>query len=136
VTTPPNHLDLLSIARHVRRAAVSEDAATLHAELIRLRDALVQHVQAEQDDVDALPGTTAVVAHHGQRRLLRLLNDVLVGLSDDAASCNCLVRTAQIEAALLRQARLEARLLRRHLATTPPSGRRTRGGEPSTISHG
>jgi hypothetical protein len=124
VTAPPSHLDLLSIARHVRRAAVREDTTTLHAELTRLRDALVQHLLAEQDEVDSLPGTTAVVAHHGQRRLLRLLNDVLVGLSDDAASCNCLVRTAQIEAALLRQARLEARLLRRHWAPTPPPNSR------------
>jgi hypothetical protein len=130
VTAPPSHLDLLSIARDVRRAAIGDDTTKLHAELTRLRDALVQHLQAEQDDVDALPGTAAVVAHDGQRRLLRLLNDALAGLSDDGASCNCLVRTAQIEATLLRQARFEASLLRRHSVPSAPPGRRTGDGEP------
>jgi hypothetical protein len=136
VTEPPSHLDLLSIAHDVRRAAIGDDTTTLHAELTRLRDALVQHLQAEQDDVEALPGTVAVVAHDGQRRILRLLNDALVGLSGDAASCNFLVRTAQIEATLVRQARLETNLLRRHSAPSPPPGRRRPDGEPSTTTDG
>jgi hypothetical protein len=134
VTKPPSHVDLLAIARDVRLAAIGEDAATLHAELTRLRDGLVQHLRAEQDDVDALPGTAAEIAHNGQRRLLRLLNDVLVGLNRDADGCNCLVRVVQIEATLLRQARLEANLLRRYPA--PPPGRRTGGRDRSTNTDG
>jgi hypothetical protein len=76
----------------------------------------VGHVHAERVQLDALPDPAAAVAREGQRRLLRLLTDVLF-TSDDRDGlddCNCVVRGAEIELAVRRQAKLEAALLRRH----------------------
>lgn len=112
---PASHLDLLAIAGGIRRATVSEDTDRLHGELTRLRTALIDHVHAERERLDVLPGMTSDVVRDGQRRLLRLLDDVLFSAAGDAADdCNCLVRAAEIEVALHRQAVLEANLLRRH----------------------
>jgi hypothetical protein len=133
VTAPPSHRDLLSITAAVRRAAVSGDTALVHAELDRFRVALTRHLAAERDEIDALPGTAAVVARDGQRRLLHLLDDIVEGRSCEHGGCNCLVRTARIEVALRRQARLEANLLWRH-ADSPQPSRDTHAGRPSPQS--
>ena len=105
----PSHLDLLALARRVRDAAVHGGADALHRELSQLHAALVQHVHAEADRFDGLSGATADVARNGQRRLLRLLSDVLFSEADtsDTERCNCLVRAAEIELALRRQAKVE-----------------------------
>lgn len=110
MTDPVTHVDLLSIAREVRRAAASADTRRLHSALTRLRVALVEHVASERAELDVLPDSAARVARDGQRRVLRLLSDVLFDTSDAGADCNCLVRAAEIELALRRQARLEATL--------------------------
>jgi hypothetical protein len=114
VTAAPSHRELLSITAAARRAAVSGNRALVHAELARLRAALIRHLDAEEADLDALPGTAAIVAHDGQRRLLRLIDDIDGGVDCDQDGCNCLVRAAGIDVALRRQARLEANLLLRH----------------------
>lgn len=111
-----SHLDLLAIARRVRGAVEHDDTEGLHAELTRLRTAVMDHVHAERAQLDALPDSAAAVALNGQRRLLRLLTDALFDPADRGRGddCNCLVRAAEIELAVRRQAKLEGALLRRH----------------------
>jgi hypothetical protein len=111
-----SHLDLLAMARDVRDAVERDDTAGLHAALSSLRTAIVGHVHAERAQLDALPDAASAVALEGQRRLLRLLTDVLVtcGDGDRGVEGNCVVRAAEIGLAVRRQARLEAALLRRH----------------------
>jgi hypothetical protein len=118
VSPPASHLDLLAIARQIRQAAATDDRERLHAELARLRAALVHHIHAEDGQFDALSRAAADMARDGQRRLLRLLSGMLFGTADGAdGDCNCLVRAAEIELTLGRQAILEATLLRRHPRT-------------------
>jgi len=111
------HLDLLSIARNMRRAAAGDDTRRLHSELTHLRAALMDHIASEQGELDALPDSTGRIARDGQRRLLRLVSDVLFNNSDANGDCNCLVRAFEIELALRRQARLETAI--RRAAATP-----------------
>jgi len=110
------HLDLLEIARRVRAAVERDDTGGLHAELTRLRAAVLDHVHAERPELGALPDPAASIAFDGQQRLLRLLTDVLFSPADGVAgdACNCLLRAAAIDLALRRQVRLEAALLRRY----------------------
>lgn len=110
-----SHLDLLAIARRVRGAVEHDDTEGLHAELTRLRTAVMGHVHAERAQLVALPDSAAAVALDGQRRLLRLLTDALFDPADRGGDdCNCVVRAAEIELTVRRQAKLEAVLLRRH----------------------
>lgn len=131
MTGAPDHPDLLAMARLVRGAVERDDTDGLHAELTRLRAAVMDHVRAERAQLDALPGSGAAIAIDGQRRLLRLLTDALStpagGHGGDDG--NCLVRAARIEASLRRQARLEATLLRRH-PVRPDDGHPTAGRSP------
>lgn len=108
-----SHLDLVGIARRVHAAVERDDTEGLHAELTRLRAAVLDHVHAERPELGALPDPAASIAFDGQQRLLRLLTDVLFAPAD-GDPCTCLVRAAEIDRALRRQARLEAALLRRH----------------------
>ena len=109
VTSAASHLDLISMARVVRRAAASDDVELLHDALARLRAALIEHVHAEIDEFDNRPGAAGGVVRDGQRRLLRLLSDVLFDAAGDpgAVDCSCVVRAAEVEVALRRQSRLE-----------------------------
>jgi hypothetical protein len=121
VTPAPSHLELLAVARAVRRAAVVDDTDRLHTELSRLRTNLVRHVHAERDMVSNLPAPAARVVGDGQRRLLRLLDELLFASDDDAvAGCTCLVRAAEVELALRRQARLEAKISQRSAPPVSP----------------
>jgi len=108
---PPSHLDLLDVAREVRRAAVADDLTGVHRELSRLRTDLVSHLHAERDRLGSLAGATPVVVADGHRRLLRLLDDLLFRSGGDTSECSCIVRSAELEVALRRQAKLEAVLL-------------------------
>lgn len=117
-----SHLDLIVIAGRVRRAAEHDDVDELHAELDRLRTALVDHLDGERKLVAELSGATAAIALDGQRRLLRLVTEALADQADPAA-CTCIVRSAEIELALRRQADLESTLLRAHLAHHPSDRR-------------
>ena len=125
VTGEASHVDLLSMASVVRRAAASDDAEVLHDALARLRAALIQHVHAEEEGLNDLPGAAADLVRDGQRRLLRLLSDVLFDATDgpDAVDCSCIVRGAEIEVALRRQSRLENALRRRAAVVSPPTAR-------------
>jgi hypothetical protein len=127
-----SHLDLLSMARDVRHAAEDDDTERLHAELARLRSALLNHMHAEGEHVGALPASARRVITDGHRRLLRLLDEVLFGPEDGGEDgCTCLVRAAEIQLSLRRQAQLEATLLRRHRPRGPASIAGTSGGEPT-----
>lgn len=123
MTPAPSHLELLTVARAVRHAAISDDTDRLHVELCRLRTDLLLHLHAETEALSDLSTAAASVVADGQRRLLGLLDDLLF-VSDDgrAEGCCCLVRAAEVEVALRRQARLEA-LVRDHgLLTGSESG--------------
>ncbi|HLT17387.1 MAG TPA: DUF488 family protein [Acidimicrobiales bacterium] len=112
------HLDLMVIARRIRRAAAGDDPDGVLAELRQLATALDAHVADEQPRLEVLPGSAAAIAQDGQRRLRRLVDEVL----DEQAgpdACTCIVRAAEIELALRRQAELEEALLRRHLGRAP-----------------
>lgn len=111
MTSIASHVDLVAASGALRRAAASGDVDSTHTELVRLRSALVEHLHAELGAVPRLAGAAATVARDGQRRLLALLDDLLADTCDtcDAlGTCNCLVRAAEVGAALRRQVRLEA----------------------------
>ncbi|HET6949949.1 MAG TPA: hypothetical protein VFI47_06230 [Acidimicrobiales bacterium] len=108
----PSHVDLLVTSRGVRRAAVDADTERLHRELSRLRTALVLHLQAERARLH--DGPAATITRDGQRRLLALLDDLLDDTCDDAGTCTCVVRAAEIDHALRRQALLEANVIGLH----------------------
>lgn len=110
----PSHVELLAVARGLRRAALTDDLDAVHRELSRLRSDLVHHLRGERDALAGLPGAAPIVVRDGQVRLLRLLNELLFTVSDDPAECACLVRSAEIEVVLRRQAKLESALLDRH----------------------
>ena len=87
------------------------DSEQLHADLARLRTALVHHLSDEQTRMQDDLAATGTIIRNGQRRLLRLVDDVVFEALRDEPTCTCLVRAAEIELALRRQARLEATLL-------------------------
>ncbi len=119
-TSIASHVDLVAVSGALRRAAATGDVHGTHLELVRLRTALVEHLQAELGAVSRLSGAAAAVARDGQRRLLALLDDLLADTCDTCdtlGTCNCLVRAAEVGAALRRQARLEALVFAGHLGT-------------------
>jgi hypothetical protein len=104
----PSHLDLLTAARAIRRAAAEGDTEQVHTELTRLRNGLLAHVHAERHFVGSLPPPSARLVGDGQRRLLELVDAVILGADDGRdGGCACLVRAVEVDAALRRQARLE-----------------------------
>lgn len=111
IDTPPTHVELLAIARAVRRQSVLGDVEGLHRELARLRTELVLHLHSEQPTLASAGGTAAEVARDGQRRLLALLDDLLSSTEEDPGACNCLLRAAEVDVVLRRQAKLEAAAL-------------------------
>ena len=104
---PPSHLDLLRIARRVRATAVAADDDALHGELCDLRNALTNHLHAENHHLHGATGPIGRITLEGQQRLLRLIDDLLLG-PRTGAECSCVVRAAEVEIALRRQAHLEA----------------------------
>jgi hypothetical protein len=110
----PSHVDLGELARGLRRAAVRDDTDSVHGSLCRLRNALVDHLHAEEAAFGRLPVASAAIVLAGQRRLLDLLDELLLEAVDDEVMCGCLVAAAEVDAALQRQARLEEALLRHH----------------------
>jgi hypothetical protein len=110
---PPSHTDLIAIAHALREATIEGDSDQLHVDLAGLRTALVHHLGAEQARMPDQLTAAGIIIRNGQRRLLRLVDDVVFEALQDDPTCTCLVRAAEIELALTRQARLEATLLRR-----------------------
>ncbi|MCO8126552.1 hypothetical protein NHL50_04975 [Acidimicrobiia bacterium EGI L10123] len=106
MTDPPRQLDLLDAARAVQRAATDGDVDTLHGEVCRLRNALVEHV-ADRELGDG-EGVQRRLARHGQQRLLHFIDELLSTTHESAESCTCLVRGAELRSLLIRQLRLEA----------------------------
>ncbi len=108
---PPSHEDLLAIAHALREATIVGDVEQLHAELARLRTALVHHLGEEDLPLPEALAATRTILKDGQRRLLRLVDEVVFEARDHP-TCTCLVRAAEIELALRRQVRLETTVLR------------------------
>ena len=109
---PPSHGDLVAIAHALRESAIVGDTERLHADLARLRTALVYHLRDEQERMPDEPAATGEVVSDGQRRLLRLVDDAVFEALRDQSTCTCLVRAAEIDLAVRRQARLEATVFR------------------------
>ena len=112
---PISHADLLEKTRSLRLAAGRDDVVGVHAELFRLRAALVDHLHAERGDFAGLPDNLAEVAIHGQDQVLRLIDGLLVAVDADH-DCTCIVRAIEVDLALQRQARLEQAIV----ALIPP----------------
>lgn len=106
MTDPPRQLALLDAARAVQRAATDGDMDTLHGEVCRLRNALVEHVAG--CDLGDEGGVQRRLARHGQQRLLHFIDELLSTTHESAESCTCLVRGAELRSLLIRQLRLEA----------------------------
>ncbi len=107
------HIELLTISRDVRRAAIESDVDQLHLALCRLRNALVTHVRAESPEVAALHAVSRDVVIAGQRRLVRLIDDLLSVADTGEAGCPCMRRSVELTKLLVRQARLESGLASR-----------------------
>jgi hypothetical protein len=102
----------MAIAHALREATIVGDSEQLHADLSRLRTALVRHLSDEQTWMLGDLAAIGSIIRDGQRRLLRLVDGVVFEALRDEPTCTCLVRAAEIELALRRQVRLEATLLR------------------------
>lgn len=105
---PVSHLDLLAGARRLQRLAVHGDAAALHDELRRFRDALVRHTHHEQRAFVHLSAVAQQIIGRGQRQLLDHVDQLIAGGRPDFAGRT---RIAELAWLLRRQARLEAGLL-------------------------
>lgn len=103
----PRH-ELAEATRGVQRAAAAGDADALHDALCQLRNALVDHLAARRGD-----DVADRVAHDGQQRLLRFVDELLVTTEEGPETCTCMVRSAELRSMLARQLRLEASVVRR-----------------------
>jgi hypothetical protein len=104
-----SHLELILIADLIGDAARAEDRDRLHGTLCRLRNKLAEHVMLEGPAIEALTVGAAASVRLGHRRLLSVVDDMLLD-ADDAAGCACLVRAAELRGLLARQIRLEGAL--------------------------
>lgn len=105
------HAQLVATAHALRRAVRDEDQEQVHGLLCRLRSELVPHVRDERPQLASTRASAGAVVLDGQRRLLHLVDDALLGLGDDSDGCTCLVRAIEIDVALRRLVRLEATVL-------------------------
>lgn len=106
----PSHVDLLHHADAIQGAALRHDEADLHQRLCRFRTAIVEHLHQESAVHTSLPPATRTVIAEGQRRLVRLVEDLLTS-GDAEEACPCVTRAAELHHALVVQARLETRSL-------------------------
>lgn len=105
-----SHRDLIVAAGFVHKAALHEEFDELHSALRVLRDDLVRHISAEEEDVRLAPGAGPSMIRAGQERLVRLLDDLLFTAAYEGATSACVPRAAQFEHLVRRQALLEAAL--------------------------
>ncbi len=104
----PSHVDLLHHADAILDAALRRDEADLHQRLCRIRTAIAEHLHQEASLTSSLPPATRTVIGEGQRRLVRLVDDLLDS-GDTQGTCPCINRAAELHHALVTQARLETR---------------------------
>lgn len=117
------HLDLLERARalaaHARALQVASDASevdVLHGELCLLRNALVEHVHAEGEQLDGLSPAAREAIEEGQRRLLRQVEAIMADSAADGAGCDCVGRSVHLVGMLAAQVRAEAGVQARQVA--------------------
>jgi len=89
--------------------AGADDPHSLLVALIALRRDVADHVEAEADEMDQLPGVTPEVARHGQARLLDLIDLMVVGAGGHDPII-CIRAAGEFERGLRRQHRLETTL--------------------------
>lgn len=114
-----SHLDLLDRASALEQAAMADDLDSAHAELCRLRNALVDHLHTESGTLDRLGPAAAEVVRAGQERLLSSINALMDRSASEEPSCACVPRSLEVTRALARQARLEAQMLLDHQQRRP-----------------
>lgn len=111
VDAHPSHVDLLHHADAIQEAALRRDEADLHQGLCRFRTAVVDHLHQESTVHASLPPATRAVIGEGQRRLVRLVDEMLLTGGDTQETCRCISRAAELHHALVVQARIETRCL-------------------------
>lgn len=116
-----SHLDLLvrarSFAAHARALQAASDASDideLHGELCALRNALVEHVHAEEIQLAQLSPAARQAIEEGQRRLLRQVEAIMAESASGGAGCDCVGRSVHLVSMLATQARAEAGVQARH----------------------
>lgn len=108
----PIHLDLMFHVDALTRSAVGRDVPALHAELRTVRNAFVDHIACESDEVESLSEAAAEVVRTGQQRLMSQI-DELIGESDgETGDCNCVPDARRLGVLLRRQARIESGLVK------------------------
>lgn len=110
------NLALLHATRRVQQLAAEGDVDGLHDELCELRNALVEELSDDEDQGCARTSETVCrLARHGQRQLLRFVNELLDTTAEpDQDDCACLLRSAELRALLVRQVRLQTQVRARH----------------------
>ena len=89
-----SHVDLLHHADAIQDAALRRDEEGLHQGLCRFRSAIIEHLHQESAVHASLPPATRTVISEGQRKLVRLVDDLLAG--DAAETCRCISRAAEL----------------------------------------
>ncbi len=103
LTTTRSHEELLTLARKLRAAAADGDPDRVEAASLKLHDALLAHLGAEQPDLRRLPPPELRVLAGGQRRLLDELAE-LAARAHMSGPCRCASRAADVLARLSLQA--------------------------------
>lgn len=99
-----------------------DDLEGIHARLCSLRNDLIVHMRAEEDDLELLSAGGAIVVRRGQKRLVQAIDDLLTRTGEGGIdSCTCLSESVTLTRALARQARVEADLLSRRRVRTDRS---------------
>ena len=103
LTTARSHEELLTLARKLRAAAADGDPDRVEAASLKLYDALLAHLDAEQPELRRLPPPELRVLARGQRRLLDELAE-LAARAHMTGPCHCASRAAGLNARLSLQA--------------------------------
>ena len=103
LTTTRSHEELLTLARKLRAAAADGDPDRVEAASLKLYDALLEHLGAEQPELRRLPPPELRVLTRGQRRLLVELAE-LAARAHMSGPCSCASHAADVLARLSLQA--------------------------------
>ncbi len=110
LTTVRTHEELLTLARKLRAAAQDGDPDRVENASLKLYDALLAHLSAEQPDLGRLAPPELRVLTRGQQRLLDELAEV-AARAHMHGPCRCAVRAEDVVARLFLQAADERRAL-------------------------
>ncbi len=100
---PLDHESLLTLARKAEASADEQDPVRLERAVLKLFEALVEHVGAEQPDLMRLSPGESRLLRRGQQRTIDLLVDLAVS-AQHPGPCRC----SALAEALLAQLTLQA----------------------------